>query len=228
MPPKAKNTIETVRQFLSRRPGTSGTLDGRVLVCTHATMALVFKRLTAGGELGLLSNCLLWIDEAHHVLNAQVEDSNDIVSNALGHLVLHCFEPGYTSAWQPPRTFGATGGIYCRRRCGANSPAIESRLTAALKTASIGFEKFRLSEFAISNLLKIWFKKTGKHTCTNDQYSNSRPCVNRGMVQEKRSVERKHRSENPRNGDQQNSTQADAPCGRRHKHCSCWIQEPCG
>ncbi len=90
--PSASNTIESVKEFLSRKPGTLGTLGSRVLVCTHATMAHVFKRLKANEELGLLNNCILWIDEAHHVLNAQVAESDDIVSNTMGSLVLHCVE----------------------------------------------------------------------------------------------------------------------------------------
>ncbi|MGA2255137.1 MAG: DEAD/DEAH box helicase [Thermoguttaceae bacterium] len=90
--PTAKDTIKNTIRFLSHKPGASDTLGDRVLICTHATMAHVYKRFKADDKLGLLNNCVLWIDEAHHVRNAQVEDSDKIVSNRLGHLVLHCVE----------------------------------------------------------------------------------------------------------------------------------------
>lgn len=67
-------------QFLGSR-----AMRGRVLLCTHATLAGAYAQLKKERQLSKLNNVLLWIDEAHHVMNAQAKD--DTVSNSLGEIV---------------------------------------------------------------------------------------------------------------------------------------------
>jgi superfamily II DNA or RNA helicase len=59
----------------------------RILLCTHASLVSMFKQLKSSGQEGLLSNLLIWVDEAHHVMNALSEASNQVVSNGIGNLV---------------------------------------------------------------------------------------------------------------------------------------------
>lgn len=64
-----------------------GSQAQRTVLCTHATLVSVFKQLKSSGREGLLKNLLIWIDEAHHVLNALSEASDAVVSNGIGSLV---------------------------------------------------------------------------------------------------------------------------------------------
>jgi hypothetical protein len=84
---QATNTIACLIQFLR---GGHTSLGDRILICTHATLAHAYKRLKNRGQLGLLENTFVWIDEAHHVMNAQVAGSTETVSNILGALIKHC------------------------------------------------------------------------------------------------------------------------------------------
>jgi superfamily II DNA or RNA helicase len=85
------NTVQQLLAFLSQRRVSS---DDRVLVCTHATLAQAYRRLNRSKKLDLLKDALIWIDEGHHVMNAQVVNSRETVSNALGELVKHCATHG--------------------------------------------------------------------------------------------------------------------------------------
>lgn len=66
----------------------SDTLSDKVLLCTHTTLVAIYKKLKQEGKLDLLSNLLIWIDEAHHVMNAAVKDlEGPVINNELGKLV---------------------------------------------------------------------------------------------------------------------------------------------
>ena len=86
---QACDTIQRLTCFLNREhaPGD------RVLLCTHATLAHTYKRLKKNGQLNLFKNTMIWIDEGHHIMNAQVIGGGTI-SNSIGALVKYCLEHG--------------------------------------------------------------------------------------------------------------------------------------
>ena len=88
---QSTDTIATLIRFLQ---GGHTSLGDRILVCTHATLAHAYKRLKDRRQLGLLKDVVLWIDEGHHVKNAQIMGRDDIVSNALGALATYCVAHG--------------------------------------------------------------------------------------------------------------------------------------
>ena len=88
---QASDTVASLIRFL--RDGHT-SLGDRILVCTHATLGHAYKRLKARRQLALLKNVALWIDEGHHVKNAQVTGQHDAVSNALGALATYCVTHG--------------------------------------------------------------------------------------------------------------------------------------
>jgi len=88
---QASGTIASLIHFLR---GGHTSLGDRILVCTHATLANAYKRLKERRQLGLLSDLVLWIDEGHHVKNAQIADRNGTVSNSLGALASYCVTHG--------------------------------------------------------------------------------------------------------------------------------------
>ncbi len=85
---QASNCINRLIRFLE-----GYHTSDRILLCTHATLAHAFKKLKTKKKLHLLSNTLIWIDEAHHIMNAQVKTGGTI-SNAIGALVKYCLEHG--------------------------------------------------------------------------------------------------------------------------------------
>ena len=54
----------------------------RALLCTHATLVKVYKKLKTTGRRDLLSNLLLWVDEAHHITIG-----GNGISNGIGEVV---------------------------------------------------------------------------------------------------------------------------------------------
>jgi superfamily II DNA or RNA helicase len=88
---QATDTIAHLIQFLR---GHHTLLGNRILLCTHATLAQAYKRLKRQHQLGLFKNVVLWIDEGHHVMNAQVTGSEATINNSLGALVKYCMAHG--------------------------------------------------------------------------------------------------------------------------------------
>jgi len=88
-----EGTIQGVISFLK---GPHASFNDRILLCTHATLVAVYKRLKDRNQLSLLKNLMLWIDEAHHVKNidmdvewAQGTYISARVSNGIGDLSAH-------------------------------------------------------------------------------------------------------------------------------------------
>jgi len=81
---------DTIRSLVSFLKGPHRLFGNRVLVCTHATLAHAYKRLKKQRRLSLLKNTIVWIDEAHHVMNAQMVGRKDTISNCIGRLVKYC------------------------------------------------------------------------------------------------------------------------------------------
>jgi hypothetical protein len=75
----ATNKVASVIDFLQS--------DNRILICTHATLVAVYRQLKASDQLDLFRNLLLWIDEAHHMRNSEIEGLDEIDSNGIGELV---------------------------------------------------------------------------------------------------------------------------------------------
>ena len=84
---------QTIPRLIDFLRGRHGRMGDRVLLCTHATLALAYCRLKKRRRLGLFKNTILWIDEAHHVKNAQIEGGGTD-SNTLGALVKYCVKRG--------------------------------------------------------------------------------------------------------------------------------------
>lgn len=85
-------TVDRLYSFLKDK---QTEFNDRIAICTHATLVHLHKRLKQSGELRLLNNVQLWVDEAHHVQNADFEDTEGmgqaIFSNGIGELVKHVF-----------------------------------------------------------------------------------------------------------------------------------------
>lgn len=80
----------TIAYLINWLKGPYATLADRVLICTHATLVAVYKRLKETNQRKLLKNLLMWIDEAHHLKNAEIEGFEDVVvSNGIGELVTY-------------------------------------------------------------------------------------------------------------------------------------------
>ncbi len=84
---RANQRVEALGRFLRRR--RQETLSDRVLVCTHQTLSAAYQKLPTH----VFKNLVLWIDEAHHVMNGEVEDGSTR-SNTMGKVVLQCIKNG--------------------------------------------------------------------------------------------------------------------------------------
>jgi hypothetical protein len=64
-------------------------LMGRVLICSHSALASAHAHLKRRQRLQCFANTLVWIDEAHHVMNAQIDGQRTTKSNRIGKLVMY-------------------------------------------------------------------------------------------------------------------------------------------
>lgn len=81
----SQGTVNYIINWLSKLNYESH--DDRILICTHATITKAYQKLENLGRLDLLSNLILWVDEAHHIKNINVKNEDIIIGNALGNLV---------------------------------------------------------------------------------------------------------------------------------------------
>lgn len=82
------STKSTVKALITWLEKPIVNFHDRVLLCTHATLLRVYLKLQEEGRLELLTNLLLWMDEAHHLMNIALEDFPDMVdNNGIGKLV---------------------------------------------------------------------------------------------------------------------------------------------
>ncbi|MBS0656034.1 MAG: DEAD/DEAH box helicase family protein, partial [Verrucomicrobia bacterium] len=78
----------TVAAFIEWLESSHQEMPDRIMLCTHATLLRVYLKLQQEERLDLLNNLLLWVDEAHHVMNMAFEDVSDKVeNNGIGKLV---------------------------------------------------------------------------------------------------------------------------------------------
>lgn len=63
--------------------------SSRIMVCSHATLSNTYALLKRRRRLSVFNNTLVWIDEAHHVMNAQIVNRTTTRSNRLGELVTY-------------------------------------------------------------------------------------------------------------------------------------------
>lgn len=87
-----EGTIQYVIDWLQR---PQAFFQDKILVCTHATIVAVYKRLKDTKQLKLFHDLICWIDEAHHLKNAEVEGFEDaIVSNGIGEFATYLLRYG--------------------------------------------------------------------------------------------------------------------------------------
>lgn len=80
-----KKTTHYIIEWLLK---PSSSFDDRILLCTHASLVNVYKKLREIGRLDLLNNLLLWVDEAHHLKNNTLAYAKEnTTSNAIGELI---------------------------------------------------------------------------------------------------------------------------------------------
>lgn len=116
----SKGTVNYIKNWLT---GPVGSLDDRVLLCTHATLVKFYKRLRDENSLHLLENLLLWVDEAHHVKNIAMEDlQGPVISNGIGELVTFLLDT------KMPIQMGLTTASFFRGdRCSLLTDTMEER-----------------------------------------------------------------------------------------------------
>lgn len=86
---QSEQTVDTLIEFLR---GGHRDLGDRILICTHATLARCYRKLQEQHRLSLIRDVVLWIDEAHHIMNAQIEGRKATISNSIGALVKYCLK----------------------------------------------------------------------------------------------------------------------------------------
>ncbi|GAB4185879.1 MAG: hypothetical protein Tsb0015_03220 [Simkaniaceae bacterium] len=87
---ESKSDRRTTNELIDWLANPLSDFEDRILLCTHSTLLRAFRKLEKEKRLDLLSNLLLWLDEAHHVMNTASEDFPEIVdSNGIGQLVEH-------------------------------------------------------------------------------------------------------------------------------------------
>lgn len=87
-----EGTIQYVIDWLQNTPAF---FQDRILICTHATIVAVYKRLKDTNQRKLLHDLICWIDEAHHLKNAEIEGFEDsIVSNGIGEFAAYLLQYG--------------------------------------------------------------------------------------------------------------------------------------
>lgn len=82
-------------QLINFLRSDTGNFSARLCVCTHTTVNAVYATLKESDELHLFNSVLLWVDEAHHVMNGMVQDSDETRSNTLGAMVTDLVTGGY-------------------------------------------------------------------------------------------------------------------------------------
>jgi len=84
--------IEELRQWITSKQWVTSpdSVMNRVMLCTHQTATLL---LSQEPEL-LTPDIGLVVDEAHHLMNAEVQNSNEVVSNGIGSAALQALEQG--------------------------------------------------------------------------------------------------------------------------------------
>lgn len=88
----AEGIVDRVVDFIKNGKGDA---NDRVMICTHPAAVEAFKRIKASGETRRLKNLSVFVDEAHHIMNASVEDSKKaVISNGLGEFVKHLTSNG--------------------------------------------------------------------------------------------------------------------------------------
>lgn len=98
--------------------------DERMLICTHATVVALYRKLKANNRLYLLKNLLLWVDEAHHVKNIVNGDfEGSVINNGLGELVTYLLKDSIQNV-----QLGLTTASFFRGdRCSLLTEAMESK-----------------------------------------------------------------------------------------------------
>ena len=79
--------VERIKDFLKEEVDDED-INSRILVCTHASLVKLCKKLSSAKFKKLFKKCQLWVDESHHIRTTIVE--NDYEFNRLSE-VIHSF-----------------------------------------------------------------------------------------------------------------------------------------
>lgn len=80
----SQSTVNNLIKWVERNECNS--LEDRAVICTHATLIHLHKKLKNLKKTELLNDVLVWIDEAHHVKNIESENMG-VFNNSLGAVV---------------------------------------------------------------------------------------------------------------------------------------------
>lgn len=81
-------TSGTTKALIRFIEGPNGTYSDRIALCTHATLLAVYKALKKSDRLHILKNLNVWLDEAHHLMNMDLEGVPDAtLSNGIGEAI---------------------------------------------------------------------------------------------------------------------------------------------
>jgi hypothetical protein len=116
-----RRTVEYLINWLQNSPTS---LNDRTIICTHATLVALHRKLRSIHRLDLLNNLLIWIDEAHHVKNVAIESLNGaVLNNGLGELATHILTSSECNA-----ELGLTTASFFRGdRCSLLTPDMEAK-----------------------------------------------------------------------------------------------------
>jgi len=121
-----EGTINAVMNFLGN-PHSPEFLNDRVVLLTHSTLVAVYRRLKMANQLSLFQNSLIWIDEAHHILNSEIEDIDGQpvnINNGLGELI------SYFTKHEHNVQFGLSTATFFRGdRCSLLNPQMMEKFT---------------------------------------------------------------------------------------------------
>lgn len=119
-----RNNVKYIIRWLSRR---YQSFRDRALLCTHATLVRVYQKLQSTGQLQLLQDLLVWIDEAHHVKNVSMVDVvGETISNGIGKLVKHFTDTCDEMGMQLGLT---TASFFRGDRCSLITPTMEEQFS---------------------------------------------------------------------------------------------------
>jgi superfamily II DNA or RNA helicase len=123
-------TTVKIIEFLKNKRSCSVFSD-RVLVCTHAALVRAYVELEKRKQLHLFKKAHLFIDEAHHVQNAEANGAGLEIRNQLGTLVSYVFkaQSGVTLMTATPFRGDGTG-------------LLTSEQVAALNTFTVPWDEY--------------------------------------------------------------------------------------
>lgn len=152
-----KRLDEFLSTSISGKP--KETIHARVAVCTHASLVKLYQRLERDGNLDRLKDICIWIDEAHHAKNGDIDyDADEDYSeeeiqraeekaiNQLGRFISYVYKQDRSDL----RLFLITATFFRGDRLRILPPDVE---TAFLNDESSRCRRF---DFPVDQYLNLW------------------------------------------------------------------------